>query len=480
MTATPRRRAVATVTAAVVVAAVAPAATQGPAGALAAAPPSPVEATTAAAVDRQSGAGRTTTTVPRAGSSRGAASTTASSTTAPPTTAPGARAAAQRRVDVLRSDRAAVRSELDELDRRIESENAALAAAAAELEAARAAAEEAAGRVARAQLLAAAAREQVRDYAVRAFIRPPAQDSLAVLSLGEAEDAAYARDVLGIMAEVRRDVVTELAAAEQVAATQQAAARSTADVAAARESEARGRLEELQRLRGEQAQLADQLDERLDAALSESAALASIDARAAAELAARETALRAQAPATPPRTGSRAPGRGSTRPTTTVPRRQPSGSGPATTAPRPPTTRPPSRPPAGTVGWTDVTRVGGIWVHKSIAGNVRSLLDAATAAGFSLSGGGFRDPAEQIVLRRAHCGPTDYDVWTKPASQCRPPTARPGTSMHERGLAIDVMSSGRLITSRADPAFRWLQANAARYGFFNLPSEPWHWSTNGQ
>jgi D-alanyl-D-alanine carboxypeptidase len=52
--------------------------------------------------------------------------------------------------------------------------------------------------------------------------------------------------------------------------------------------------------------------------------------------------------------------------------------------------------------------------------------------------------------------------------------------MHERGLAIDVMSSGRLITSRADPAFRWLQANAARYGFFNLPSEPWHWSTNGQ
>ena len=31
-----------------------------------------------------------------------------------------------------------------------------------------------------------------------------------------------------------------------------------------------------------------------------------------------------------------------------------------------------------------------------------------------------------------------------------------------------------------DPAFVWLTANAARFGFFNLPSEPWHWSVNGR
>jgi LAS superfamily LD-carboxypeptidase LdcB len=66
-----------------------------------------------------------------------------------------------------------------------------------------------------------------------------------------------------------------------------------------------------------------------------------------------------------------------------------------------------------------------------------------------------------------------------PASQCSPPTARPGTSMHERGLAIDFTSSGKLITSHADKAFVWLAANAARFGFYNLPSEPWHWSING-
>ena len=26
----------------------------------------------------------------------------------------------------------------------------------------------------------------------------------------------------------------------------------------------------------------------------------------------------------------------------------------------------------------------------------------------------------------------------------------------------------------------WLDANAGRFGLVNLPSEPWHWSVNGQ
>ena len=66
-----------------------------------------------------------------------------------------------------------------------------------------------------------------------------------------------------------------------------------------------------------------------------------------------------------------------------------------------------------------------------------------------------------------------------PPSSCSPPTARPGTSLHEQGLAIDFTNNGRLITSRSDPAFQWLAANAGGYGFRNLPSEPWHWSTTG-
>jgi hypothetical protein len=51
--------------------------------------------------------------------------------------------------------------------------------------------------------------------------------------------------------------------------------------------------------------------------------------------------------------------------------------------------------------------------------------------------------------------------------------------MHERGLAIDFTTHGSTIQSRSSPAFQWLSANASSYGLYNLPSEPWHWSTNG-
>jgi LAS superfamily LD-carboxypeptidase LdcB len=51
--------------------------------------------------------------------------------------------------------------------------------------------------------------------------------------------------------------------------------------------------------------------------------------------------------------------------------------------------------------------------------------------------------------------------------------------MHEQGLAVDLTYNGSLITSRSNPGFIWLDANAAGFGFYNLPAEPWHWSTNG-
>ena len=47
--------------------------------------------------------------------------------------------------------------------------------------------------------------------------------------------------------------------------------------------------------------------------------------------------------------------------------------------------------------------------------------------------------------------------------------ARPGTSNHGLGRAVDVNLG-------ASPgASRWLRANAARYGFKTIPREPWHW-----
>ncbi|RSM58317.1 D-alanyl-D-alanine carboxypeptidase [Actinoplanes sp. ATCC 53533] len=123
----------------------------------------------------------------------------------------------------------------------------------------------------------------------------------------------------------------------------------------------------------------------------------------------------------------------------------------------------------------DSTTVYGVTVHKKVAFAFRRMLDAAKADGIILSGGGFRTKQRQIQLRTINGCP---DVWTAPASSCRVPTAIPGRSLHEIGLAIDITSGGTSLTANS-AAFRWMAANAGRYGFVNLPSEPWHWSITG-
>lgn len=127
-------------------------------------------------------------------------------------------------------------------------------------------------------------------------------------------------------------------------------------------------------------------------------------------------------------------------------------------------------------GSITLARVGGITVNASIASQLSAMLNAAAADGINLGGGGYRDSSTQIRLRTVNGCP---DVWYASPSRCRVPTAIPGRSMHEQGLAIDFTANGRSISSRGSAGFQWLDANAHRYGFKNLPSEPWHWSVNG-
>mgnify|MGYP001811957608 CR=1 FL=1 len=133
----------------------------------------------------------------------------------------------------------------------------------------------------------------------------------------------------------------------------------------------------------------------------------------------------------------------------------------------------------GVVGSGSIVSAGGIQVHRSIAGNVSALLSAAAADGVPLAGWGYRSSDRQVQLRRQNCGSSNYAIYQAPSSSCSPPTARPGSSNHERGLAIDFTYGGGTIGSRSSPGYRWLASNAARFGLYNLPSEPWHWSTNG-
>ena len=123
----------------------------------------------------------------------------------------------------------------------------------------------------------------------------------------------------------------------------------------------------------------------------------------------------------------------------------------------------------------DTTTVYGVTVHRTVAYAFKRMVDDARADGVELSGGGFRTKERQAELRKINGCP---DVWTAPSSSCRVPTAIPGRSLHEIGLAVDISSGGRTI-SRKTKAFTWLQANAHEYGYVNLPSEAWHWSITG-
>jgi len=130
---------------------------------------------------------------------------------------------------------------------------------------------------------------------------------------------------------------------------------------------------------------------------------------------------------------------------------------------------------SGFSGGVSLCTVGGITINCQISGRLANLLSAAAASGLHLGGGGYRDPAQQVALRRSHCGSSYYAIYQMSPSACSPPTARPGQSMHEVGLAVDFSNCG----SRGTACYGWLARNADRFGFYNLPSEPWHWSING-
>ncbi len=244
------------------------------------------------------------------------------------------------------------------------------------------------------------------------------------------------------------DLVDTLRRAREDLKVERGVAERAATEAEARSVELTEELAILEEGQGVQADLAFEAEERLNSLLAEQASLEALGVQLAEEERSEQAELAAelarQAP--PPSAGG--------------------GGGSAPTAP--------------ITDSTEIVGVGnGIWVHRSIADNVRRLLADAAAAGVPLAGGGYRDPAGQIRVRKSNCGTSNYAVYEMPASQCRPPTARPGTSMHERGLAIDFTHNGRIIGRRSGAAWAWLNANAANYGLYNLPSEPWHWSTNG-
>jgi hypothetical protein len=378
------------------------------------------------------------------------------------------RATLASQIDTLEADDASIDRALADLEANVRAEQAQLDDARRKVNEAIKRAFEAQAAADAKQRELDALRARMSQLAVEAYVNPPGHDLLEKLKAPNATEAAEKEALLSTRASRASDLIDQLRATQRALEDDRAEAERATAEADERARTAEQRLSEYDAARAQQQQFATGLEDRLNAKLAEADALAAIDADLAAQIMADQAALaerlRAMAPAAAPDpTPTPSPGPGS----------GPAPGPPPAPPPAPIPLPPPSPPPP-------LTTVRGITVATSIAGRLDAMLSAASNDGITLGGSGYRDINRQIELRRQNCGTSYYAVYEMPPMLCSPPTAIPGLSMHEKGLAIDFTHNGRAITSRDSPAFQWLAANAARFGFINLPSEPWHWSVSGR
>ena len=96
-----------------------------------------------------------------------------------------------------------------------------------------------------------------------------------------------------------------------------------------------------------------------------------------------------------------------------------------------------------------------------------------------------------MTLFSAFRSPADDDLRCLREGNCQG-IVRANCSAHRTGLAMDLNlgaapgfgpdsadDANRLYISRG-AAYRWMVANAGRFGFVNYPFEPWHWEWTGE
>jgi hypothetical protein len=299
------------------------------------------------------------------------------------------------------------------------------------------------------------------EFAVDSYMFPPTEDAFDALSADTISEATIKEALLDIQSSAEADVLDQLEEAHEDLEVERDNKETVAEEAETKRQTADAELDELEAAQAQQQQFSVEVQDSLDHKLAESANLAAVDKQLSDQIAAEQAELArrmAAAAAAAAAAGGGGGGGGS------------GSSNPGSVTPAP-----------GGLATASCSTGGSITVAGSIADNLRAMLDAAAADGVGLCGWGWRDPQQQIQLRREHCGSSDYAIWDMPSGACSPPTARPGRSQHEVGLAIDfTCNGGGSITSRGNSCFQWLDAHAADYGFYNLPVEPWHWSTTGR
>lgn len=76
---------------------------------------------------------------------------------------------------------------------------------------------------------------------------------------------------------------------------------------------------------------------------------------------------------------------------------------------------------------------------------------------------------EQVAVRKQNCGTSQYQIYDAPSSSCSPPTARPGTSNHQTGKAVDMGGSREWAAALLRP-FHVTRP---------VPGEDWHYEWRG-
>lgn len=361
-------------------------------------------------------------------------------------------------IDVLRAEDADVEQAFTDVTENVATQRAALAGAEQAVASAQAALEAAQGAVAATQAEIDVLVARSDAVVVEAFISPPGESSLEALTAETAGDATVKQTVLDMEADSAAAVLADLEVAQNQLEEQQEAEEEAANAQADAVADAEAALASVQAATSQAAEFVNAVEARLDHSLSEIEALRESDPELAEELSARAAQLAQQINAARADAALEEAG---------VEAADPSApDGPVTITVE------------GGVASVSCPQGGAIEVAGVLARDLQGLLNLASQQGLAMCGTGWRDPAEQIALRRAHCGTSDYAVYHAPSSACSPPTARPGTSMHEQGLAIDFRCGGSTVRS-GDACYTFLRNNAASFGLYNLPGEPWHWSTDG-
>lgn len=140
------------------------------------------------------------------------------------------------------------------------------------------------------------------------------------------------------------------------------------------------------------------------------------------------------------------------------------------------------RPPAP----EDLVEVSGhegpaVLLHRLAATAWEAMVAAARADGIDapllLPVSGYRSSEEQDWLWRAA-----LEKYGDPDTACLW-VARPGTSAHQSGRAVDLhlgdpIESEYAEGMRTTGVYRWLVEHAVRFGFYPYDLEPWHWEYN--